>query len=242
MSLAIIPARGGSKRLPGKNIRLFRGKPIIGYVIEAALESGCFSEVMVSTDSPEIAEVARQHGAQVPFFRSEDNANDHAGVTGVIREVLQDYAAVGRHFDLACCLYATAVLVRPSRLQEAHQLLKDHPETEGAITVVRTSQPATRALVVRDDRVTFQLDQMQFTRSQDLEETYFDAAQMYWLRTAPFLAQESKTMAFLKRLPLVLLEFETQDINTLDDWKLAELKHQFLEEHPEILQTGSFAS
>lgn len=242
MSIAIIPARGGSKRLPGKNIRLFRGKPIIGYVIEVALASGCFTEVMVSTDSEEIAAVARQHGAQVPFLRSADNANDHAGVAVVIREVLQAYAAAGRHFSRACCLYATAALVRPARIQEASHMLDTHPEVEGVITLVRTPQPATRALVVRDGSVAFQLDQMQFARSQDLEETYFDAAQMYWLRTAPFLARESQTMAFLRRLPLVLSEFETQDINTYEDWQLAEVKHQFLEAHPEILQTGAVAS
>lgn len=235
MSLAIIPARGGSKRLPGKNIRLFHGKPIIGYVIEAALESGCFSEVMVSTDSAEIADVAKQFGAQVPFIRSDDNANDHAGVAAVIREVLQVYAQQGRHFDLACCLYATAALVRPTKLRLAAQMLEEDPELEGVISVVRTPQPATRALVVREGRVTFQQDQMQFTRSQDLEETYFDAAQMYWLRTSAFLAQEASTMAFLRRQPLVLTEFETQDINTLEDWNLAELKYLFLTHNKNLI-------
>lgn len=237
MSLAIIPARGGSKRLPGKNIRLFHGKPVIAYAIAAARESGCFSEIMVSTDSPEIAAVARDCGAVVPFQRSEANANDHASVATVIREVLQDYAAQGRHFDLACCIYATAALVRPQRLRQARRMLDENPDTQGIITVVPTPQPATRALVVRDGSVTFQQDQLHAARTQDLEDTYFDAAQMYWLRTAPFLARESPTMAFLRRLPLVLSEFETQDINTLADWRLAELKHQFLEEHPEILET-----
>lgn len=231
MCLAIIPARGGSKRLPGKNIRHFRGKPIIGYVIDAALSSGCFSEVMVSTDSPMIAEVATACGARVPFLRDTETADDHAPVGMVVREVLKAYAAEGRYFDIACCLFATAALVRPARLQQARQMLEQNLEAEGVISLVRTPQPAIRALVVRDGGVSFQQPSAVSARSQDLEDTYFDAAQMYWLRTAPFLAREEKTMAFLRRLPLVLSEFETQDINTADDWHLAELKHLFLTEH-----------
>ncbi|TDU69233.1 N-acylneuraminate cytidylyltransferase [Prosthecobacter fusiformis] len=235
MSLAIIPARGGSKRLPGKNIRLFHGKPIIGYAIDAALSCGCFSEVMVSTDCPKIAETALQWGASVPFLRSVSTSDDNTGIACVIREVLQTYAKSGRHFETACCLFATAALVRKERLQEAQRMLDSNSGTEGIITVVRTPQPATRCMVIRDSRVVFQSESMQYSRSQDLEETYFDAAQMYWVRTAPFLARELKTMASLKRLPLLLSELETQDINTIEDWRLAELKHQFLAEHPEII-------
>lgn len=199
------------------------------------MDSGCFDEIMVSTDSDEIAEISRSYGAKTPFSRSSGNANDHAGVAAVIREVLLSYANLGVTFDLACCIYATAALIRPARLRQAAQIMATRPEIEGVITVVRTPQPAGRALVIRDGTIVFQNEDAQFRRSQDMEETFFDAAQMYWLRSTPFLDRESDTMAFLKRYPLVLSEFETQDINTLDDWLLAELKHRFLETFPNIL-------
>lgn len=235
--LAIIPARGGSKRLPGKNVRPFLGRPVLAYVVEAARESGCFTEIMVSTDCPETAAVAREHGASVPFLRTAGTADDHSTVTMVIREVLQTYAAQGRRFDQAACLYATAALLRPERLRQAHALLQGSPQAEGVISLIRTAQPASRALVVRPEGVVFLQPAQHSGRSQDTEETYFDAAQMYWLRTAPFLARESAaSMAFLRRLPLVLSEFETQDINTAAEWRLAEFKYRFLQQHPEILQ------
>jgi pseudaminic acid cytidylyltransferase len=235
MNLAIIPARGGSKRIPRKNIRAFRGKPIIGYAIRAALESGCFDEVMVSTDDAEIAEVAIQNGAKVPFMRSDKAADDHATTASVVREVLESYRERGHEFAMACCLYATAALVTPERLRQAKEMLAHDEEAEGVITLVRTPQPAVRALVTREGWVGFLMSDQTVTRSQDSQETFFDAAQMYWLKTKPFMAKHEKTMAFLRRLPLVLSEFETQDINTLEDWQLAEWKSLFLEEHPEIL-------
>lgn len=234
-SLAIIPARGGSKRLPGKNIRPFLGKPVLAYVIEAARTAGCFAEIMVSTDCPDTAAVAREHGASVPFLRRAETADDHSTVTMVIREVLQAYAAEGRRFEQAACLYATAALIRPERICQAHAMLEQAAEVEGVITLIPTAQPVSRALVVREEGVVFQQAAQHAGRSQDTEETYFDAAQMYWLRTAPFLASESASMAFLRRLPLVLSEFETQDINTAADWRLAELKYLFLQEHYEFL-------
>ena len=234
-ALAIIPARGGSKRIPRKNLLPFRGRPILGYAVQAALESGCFAEVMVSTDDEEIARVAREAGASVPFLRSASTANDHATTASVVREVLGTYRSQGCEFDLACCLYPTAVLVTPARLRLAKSMLEKDPDAEGLMTVVRTPQPAVRALVLRDGWVDFMLREQRSTRSQDYPETFFDAAQMYWLRPSAFLARSEETMAVLKRLPLVLSELETQDINTMEDWKLAEWKYQFLIEHPEIL-------
>lgn len=242
MRLAIIPARGGSKRIPRKNIQPFRGQPIISYAIRAAFQSGCFDEVMVSTDDLEIAEIARQFGATVPFLRDAHSASDSAPTAEVIREVLTEYQKVGKEFEIGCCIYPTAALVTPKRISQAAQMLTDHPDAEGIITVVRNPQPAVRAFVVRDGWVDFMLEEQRLTRSQDFDTTYFDAAQMYWLRTKPFLEQPQNTMSILKRLPMVLSEFETQDINTHEDWQLAEWKHLFLEEHPEILQTGNIAS
>jgi pseudaminic acid cytidylyltransferase len=238
MTLAIIPARGGSKRIPRKNIRLFRGKPIISYVIRSALESASFDEVMVSTDDDEIAAIAREHGASVPFLRSAAAADDTTTITSVIREVLLQYSTQGREFSQACCLVATAALVSPERLRQAEAMLDAHPETDGIISLVRSPQPAVRSLLVKDGRVQFMLEDQVTSRSQDQAETYFDAAQMYWVRTAPFLAREERTMSFLKRLPLVLSEFETQDINTPADWQLAEWKHEFLELHRGIAGTA----
>lgn len=235
MSLAIIPARGGSKRIPRKNVLPFRGEPIISYPIRAALESGCFDEVMVSTDDAEIAAIAKEYGAKVPFLRSKDSASDDAPTATVVREVLERYREQGREFPVACCLYATAALVSPDRLRQAKDLLLADDETEGVITVVRTPQPAIRAMVLRERWVAFWREDQTLTRSQDSEETYFDAAQMYWLKSDVFLARKERTMAFLRRVPLILSELETQDINTVDDWQLAEWKHLFLEEHREII-------
>ena len=234
--LAIIPARGGSKRIPRKNLKHFLGKPIIYYPIRAALESGCFDEVMVSTDDEEIACVAVEAGASVPFLRSRETSGDHSTTASVVLEVLKAYQDGGRFFELACCLYPTAALVRVERLRQAKALLDANAEVEGVITLVRTPQPALRALVLRNGWVDFMLENHRISRSQDSEETYFDAAQMYWLKPSAFLARESNTMSHLKRLPLVLSEMETQDVNTLEDWRLAELKFQFLQEHPEILE------
>lgn len=242
MKLAIIPARGGSKRIPRKNVQPFRGKPIIGYAIQAALDSGCFDEVMVSTEDPEIAEIAKSYGAKVPFLRGDHSASDTAPTGEVIREVLNAYLKQGHSFDIACCLYPTAALVTPHRIRQAAQMLADNPQAEGIITVVRNSQPAVRAFVLREGWVEFMLQEQRQTRSQDFDTTYFDAAQMYWLRPEPFLSQPLNVMAGLKRLPLVLSEFETQDINTWDDWRLAEWKHLFLEEHPEILHEGTLSA
>lgn len=238
MSLAIIPARGGSKRIPRKNIRPFRGMPIISYVIKAALRSDCFSEVMVSTDDPEIAEVAESFGAEVPFVRSGETAGDHATTGEVLREVVKEYKHSGKEFETVCCLYPTAVFITPARIREAEGILKGSEECEGIITMVRNPQPAVRAFVVNEGIVEPMLPDYINSRSQDLSETFFDAGQMYWLKTRPFMRTESKTMAFLKRFPLILSEFEAQDINTEDDWKLAELKSRFVEEYPEVL--GSY--
>lgn len=241
MSLAIIPARGGSKRIPRKNVLPFRGKPIISYPIRAALDSGCFDEVMVSTDDPEIAAIAKECGAKVPFLRSTDSAGDEATTAMVVREVLECYRDQGREFSIACCLYPTAALVTPARLQQAKAMLVANKVAEGVITLVRTPQPAIRAMVVKEGWVGFWREDQTLTRSQDSDETYFDAAQMYWLKPPAFLAREARTMAFLRRVPLVLSELETQDINTADDWQLAEWKHLFLEEHPEIFGSRTVA-
>ena len=170
-SIAIITARGGSKRIPQKNIRDFCGQPIIAYSIQAALETGAFSEVMVSTDSEEIACIAKQNGATVPFLRSEKTSNDYATTADVLREVLDQYAEEGQFFDWFACLYPTAPFVRTDRLRNAAELLK---ESDSVISVVRYSFPPQRAFVIRNDKIRYIYPEFERTRSQDLEPEYHD--------------------------------------------------------------------
>jgi len=224
MNLALITARGGSKRIPRKNVREFCGEPIIGYSIRSAIESGCFDEVMVSTDDPEIAETGRRYGARVPFFRSPATAGDHATTADVVHEVLQEYARRGTTFVLACCLYPTAPFITPAVLRQGRALLEADPDLAGAIPVTRFSFPIERAVRVRAGRMTFVQPEHMLTRSQDLEPAYHDAGQFYWLRTRDFLA--TRRMVMDRTAAIVLPEWQVQDIDNEDDWVLAELKYQ----------------
>lgn len=222
---AIITARGGSKRIPGKNSKLFLGSPIITYSIHAALASGCFDEVMVSTEDEGIAAIARETGAQVPFFRSKDTADDYATTTDVLLEVLAAYRERGQEFDQICCLYPTAPFVSNKRLQEAMTLLSESG-ADSVLPVVRYSFPPQRSVVIKDGLLQFIQPEHMFTRSQDLEPYYHDAGQFYCLRVKSFL--EQKKLFMEKTLPLVLSDLEVQDIDTLEDWEIAEVKYQVL--------------
>ena len=222
---AIITARGGSKRIPGKNTKLFLGSPIITYSIQAALASGCFDEVMVSTEDEGIAKLAREAGAKVPFFRSKETADDYATTTDVLLEVLSAYRERGQEFDLICCLYPTAPFVSDKRLKEAMTLLSEN-NADSILPVVRYSFPPQRSVVIRDGLMQFTQPEHMFTRSQDLEPYYHDAGQFYCLRVKSFL--EQKKIVMDKTLPLVLSDLEVQDIDTLEDWEIAEVKYQVL--------------
>lgn len=220
--LAMITARGGSKRIPRKNVKEFCGKPILLYSIEAALNSGVFDEVMVSTDDEEIARLARQAGASVPFMRSEVTANDYASTDEVIIEVLREYEKIGQHFESFCCIYPTAPFITSSRLREAMKLLET---ADSVMPVVPFSYPPQRGLVVnKEGYVERQFPQYAATRSQDLEKVYHDCGQFYACKTIPFM--EAKTTDVEKLVPLVLSEMEVQDIDTLEDWELAEIKYK----------------
>jgi N-acylneuraminate cytidylyltransferase len=223
-ALCIIPARGGSKRIPRKNIRPFRGRPIIAYPIEAALESGCFDEVVVSTDDGEIADVARAHGASVPFLRSTKNASDRVGTAAVFEEVIHEFRKCGRNFESICGLYATAVLTTAEQLRRGQEMLRADPTLTGVIPVLRFSYPVQRALVFRDGQVPMLHPEHYDSRSQDLEPVYHDAGQWYWLNVEKFLATRRLIGAGFAGLPLS--EMEAQDIDQEDDWALAELKFQ----------------
>jgi len=223
--IAVIPARGGSKRLPGKNIRPFEGRPVIARSIEAALDSGLFERVMVSTDDEAIVAVARAAGAEVPFRRSAGASDDHAPLAVVVREVIEGYAARGQAFDTVCCLLATAPLLRPARLAEGVALLESGG-FDSVVPVVRFGYPIQRALQIEDDRLGMVCPEYAEARSQDLPPRYHDSGQFYWMRTRPFM--EQGTFFTARCGAIVLPEAEVQDIDTEEDWALAELKYKRL--------------
>ncbi len=233
--LAIIPARGGSKRIPRKNVKDFQGQPIIAYSISAALRSGCFSRVMVSTDSEEIAGVARRYGAEVPFLRSEATANDYATTADVIREVLNEYERRGERFDAICCIYATAPFILPYRLSEGRSILE--AGHEAAFTCVEYSYPVQRGLEIgADGRIAMRWPQYASSRSQDLTPTYHDAGQFYFCRTDAF--RRDGSLWGPDAFPIVLPELEVQDLDTPTDWRLAEIKYSLLAFPAEISLDG----
>lgn len=223
MNLAIITARGGSKRIPKKNIKEFCGKPIIAYSIEAALDSKSFDEVMVSTDSREIADIAKQYGASVPFLRSEATSNDFATTADVLTEVLEEYKKAGKYFNSFACIYPTAPFVTGKRLTEAVELLAD---ADAVLSVVKYSFPPQRAFVIRDGNVAFQYPQYEQSRSQDLEPIYHDCGQFYMCKTETFLIHHSLILPITK--PYIMPEEEVQDIDTMADWEIAEAKYSVL--------------
>lgn len=225
-ALCIIPARGGSKRIPRKNIRLFLGAPIIAHPIAAARASGCFAEVMVSTDDDEIASVAQAAGATVPFRRSIENAGDHAGTIPVLLEVLDTYARRGEQFDLACCLYPTAVFATASLLQRGHDLLLADATTSSVIPIVRYGYPIQRSMRLENGRLAMRWPEYLQARSQDLEPAYHDAGQFYWFRVES-LRRTGRLMTETSR-GLELPDSEVQDVDNEVDWQLAEIKRQRL--------------
>lgn len=224
-SIAIITARGGSKRIPGKNIKEFCGKPIIAYSIEAAISSGIFDEVMVSTDSKVIANIARQYGAAVPFFRSESTSNDFATTTDVVEEVLDMYRDRGKVFDFFACIYPTAPFVTSQKLTEAVKLLSG-THADAVVPVVKYSFPPQRAFVIRDGVVAFQYPEFERTRSQDLESIYHDCGQFYIVKTDVFMKEH--TLISKNTIPYLMPEREVQDIDTIFDWEIAETKYKVL--------------
>ncbi|NSW45089.1 MAG: pseudaminic acid cytidylyltransferase [Bacteroidales bacterium] len=224
-NIAIIPARGGSKRIPRKNIKPFLGKPIIAYSIEAAQQTGLFTEIMVSTDDTEIAQIAKQYGAQVPFFRSPQTANDYANIGDVVEEVLITYKNKGITFDNVCCILATAPFINAKRIKEAYDLML-HQSFEAVFPIVRFSYPIQRALKLSNGKVSMFQPENFTKRSQDLEPAYHDSGQFYWMRVSEFMKQ--KRFFAQNAGAIILPESEVQDIDTEEDWKIAEMKYRIL--------------
>lgn len=218
----MIPARGGSKRIPGKNIRPFLGKPIIAYSIETAIKSKLFDEVMVSTDDKQIGDTAMKFGASIPFFRSETNANDFATTMDVIEEVLAEYQSKGKSFDNVCCLYPCAPLITPESLIRAFNTLGKN--IDSVVPIVQYSFPIQRAFKISGKTVQYMRPEHEKTRSQDLEPAYHDAGQFYFFKTQVVL--KKKTLIPKKTGYLELSELEVQDIDYPIDWDLAELKYR----------------
>lgn len=226
--LAIIPARGGSKRIPRKNIKPFLGKPIIAYSIESALKSGLFDEVMVSTEDAEIAEIVKQFGAGVPFLRSEKNADDFATTAAVLVEVLSEYEKQGQYFDSVCCIYSTAPFVTSERLREGCNLLETKNYST-VLPVLRFSFPIQRAVSLNEDnQVAFFQPEHQLTRSQDLTPAFHDSGQFYWLNARSFV--QTKKIWTDNTGAIILTEMEVQDIDTAEDWEIAEFKYKLKNE------------
>ena len=230
-NLAIIPARGGSKRIPRKNIKSFAGKPIIAYAIETATKSGLFDEVMVSTDDEEIAEIAKQFGAKVPFMRNKKNAGDFSTTIDVLKEVETQYGEkFERVFDYICCIYPTAPMIAGVKLQEGLNLLIDKG-FDSVFPVVAFSYPVWRGLKIVNEKIQLIWPEYVNSRSQDLPKVYHDAGQWYW-----YNPQKVQSTLFTENTSSIILdEMEVQDIDTLSDWQLAELKYKLIDEARNIL-------
>lgn len=220
-TIAIITARGGSKRIPHKNIRDFCGRPIIAYSIEAALKSGAFDEVMVSTDSEEIADIAKKYGASVPFLRSAATSDDYATTRDVLMEVIDRYKELGHTFDYMACIYPTAPFVTSDRLNEAMKCMRSQDGNE-LVPVVRFSYPPQRSYVINNGLLSFKYKEYESSRSQDLEPFYHDAGQYYIYKVSEYLKCNGSIHENI--IPQILPESEVQDIDTEDDWIIAEQK------------------
>lgn len=219
--IAIIPARGGSKRIPGKNIKSFWGKPIIARVIENTLKSGLFSSVFVSTDNEEIASIARASGAEVPVLRSPENSDDFATTSDVLLEVLNYLSSENRFFETACCIYPTSVLLTSEDLNAAHNYFMEK-QASVLLACVAYSHPIQRSFAIDNGKVKLKFPEYIHTRSQDLEKTFHDTGSFYFFNVANF--RQAKTLWQENTTAFIMEELKVQDIDTEEDWSMAELK------------------
>ena len=226
MNVAIITARGGSKRIPGKNIRNFFGKPMITWPIGEALKSGLFSQIVVSTDSHEIAEVARQYGAVTPFMRPPELSDDITPTAPVLAHALKTLSEMGSSYKYACCIYPTSPFMQSDDLKSAFNLLAES-KAPMVYSVTSFPFPILRAVKMQEDgSVVFNWPEHEITRSQDLPEFYHDAGQFYWFDTDTFL--QKPTLMPKGTRPYILPRWRVQDLDTMEDWKNAELMAKIL--------------
>lgn len=227
MIIAVIPARGGSKRIPRKNIKYFHDKPIIAYSIESAINSGCFDQVVVSTDDLEIAEIAKKYGAVVPYIRPSNISDDHTGTNTVVSHAIQWFIEQGETVEYACCIYATAPFLQPKYIQEGFNNIQKGG-FNFSFSVTTFAFPVQRAIRIKNNGVEPIWSDFILERSQDLEEAYHDAGQFYWGTSKAFINEYELFSS--GSLPVVLPRYLTQDIDTLEDWKYAELMFEVLTE------------
>jgi pseudaminic acid cytidylyltransferase len=219
--VALIPARAGSKRIPDKNIKPFAGQPVIAYSIKAAAASGLFDRIIVSTDSAQIADVARSYGAQVPFMRPEGLADDFTPTADVVLHALDWLEANESLPEYFCCIYAAAPFVQPEYLKAGLERLRAAQDTATAFAVASFASPIYRALGMDEKgRIKMIWPEHRQTRSNDLPEAYHDAGQFYWGRSRKFLVE--KTLLSKKAVPVFLPRYLVQDIDTPEDWETAE--------------------
>lgn len=224
-NLCIIPARGGSKRIPRKNIKDFYGKPVVAFSIENALKSNLFNEVMVSTDDYEIRDIAIKYNAKVPFMRTENCANDYATTFDVIEEVVNNYAKNGIQFDNICCLYACTPLLSVDLIQKGYSVFIDN-NFDTLFPIIEYSNPIQRAFKINNDRIEMFNPEYEMQRSQDLIKAYYDAGQFYWMNSNKLFLNKKiycQNSGFIS-----ISEMQAQDIDNEIDWKLAELKYKLL--------------
>tara|TARA_B100001287_G_C22470887_1_gene429640 strand:- start:23 stop:721 length:699 start_codon:yes stop_codon:yes gene_type:complete len=226
MNVAIIPARGGSKRIPKKNIKNFRGKPIISWSIKAAIESNCFDHIIVSTDCEEIAKVAKIEGASVPYLRPKELSNDFATSREVVIHCIEWLKNQNFDVDYLCCLYATAPFVRSKDISNAFHKISTQDQEIFTFTATNFSFPIQRAIKINDQGRSSMFHPEEFnTRSQDLEKSYHDAGQFYIAKPNTWI--ENKNL-FENAIPIVIPNWRVQDIDDPDDWKRAELLHEII--------------
>ena len=232
VKICIIPARGGSKRIPRKNIKYFLGKPIIAYSIQAAVESKCFDEVIVSTDDTEISEVAKSFGASVPFVRPEFLANDYVDTISVIKHAIEWFDNQNQLPSEVCCLYATAPFVTADSIKKSYDQML-HTQADYCFTVTSFAFPVQRAIkVTAENRLKMFYPENLKTRSQDLEDSYHDAGQFYWGKVESF--RQQKPLFSKYATPYILPRYLVLDIDTPEDWKRAELMYQVLKKSGEL--------
>lgn len=224
-AVAIIPARGGSKRIPRKNIKGFFGKPLIAYSIEVALQSNLFDKVIVTTDDEEIAKIAKEYGAEVPFLRPKELSDDFTGTQDVVNHALEYLHNQGENYEYACTIYATAPLLQKKYLLEGFNKL-ENSDAVNAFSATSMPFPIQRTFkLTNDGRCEMFTPENYMSRSQDLEEAYQDAGQFYWTK----LNESSKEIMFGKNsIPIILPRHLVQDIDTLEDWQRAELMYEVL--------------
>ncbi|MCL2185851.1 MAG: pseudaminic acid cytidylyltransferase [Treponema sp.] len=227
-TVAIIPARGGSKRIPKKNIKDFLGKPMLSYAINACKESGIFSEVMVSTDNQEISDTAKNNGADVPFLRSEKTSDDYSTTYDVVEEVIREYRNINKHFEYICCVYPCVPFLSGNTLQKAFKLLLDS-NSDALQPVCKFPVPIEWAMKIKEGILVPNDRKAQLIRSQDLEPKYFDVGMFYFCKTEILLNE--KTIVPSKTIAYIMNEKEIQDIDTIEDWNTAELKYKLLKEN-----------